>query len=161
MVLFIKQTQNPPKNVQRTDYFLLFWSLFLVCQWSLPNYFASRTQKTCGIIFFLSSRQMRSHTHMRQMNPPNDWLKTGWTRNSQARPRLVDSLFCITCSIENNAFSVLDYVIKVTLHYYMLHRFEIFSPFRTFAHGSIRLPPSSLTSLRGCLLAIILQLRLP
>ena len=43
----------------------------------------------------------------------------------------------------------------------MLHRFEIFSPFRPFAHGSIRLPPSRLTSLRGCLLAIILQLRLP
>ena len=43
----------------------------------------------------------------------------------------------------------------------LLIRFEIFSPFRTFAHGSIRLPHSSLTSLRGCLLAIILQLRLP
>ena len=33
-----------------------------------------------------------------------------------------------TCSIENNAFSVLHYVIKVTLHYLMLHRFEIHSP---------------------------------
>ena len=37
------------------------------------------------------------------------------------RTWLVDSLFCVTCSLENNAFSVLDYVIKVTLHYYMLH----------------------------------------
>ena len=27
------------------------------------------------------------------------------------------SLFCITCSLENNAFSVLYYVIKVTLRY--------------------------------------------
>ena len=39
-------------------------------------------------------------------------------RNSQTLIRLVDSLFCITCSLENNAFSVLHYVIKVTLHYY-------------------------------------------
>ena len=30
-----------------------------------------------------------------------------------------------TCSLENNALSVLHYVIKVTLHYLMLHRFEI------------------------------------
>ena len=37
------------------------------------------------------------------------------------RTWLVDSLLCATCSLENNAFSVLDYVIKVTLHYYMLH----------------------------------------
>ena len=27
------------------------------------------------------------------------------------------SQFCITCSLKNNAFSVLYYVIKVTLHY--------------------------------------------
>ena len=50
-------------------------------------------------------------------------------RNSQTLIRLVDSLFCITCSLENNAFSVLHYVIKVTLHYYMLHRFENHSSF--------------------------------
>ena len=41
--------------------------------------------------------------------------------------RLVDSLFGITCSLENNAFSVLHYAIKVTLHYLMLHRFDIHS----------------------------------
>ena len=32
-----------------------------------------------------------------------------------------------TCSLENNAFSVLHYVIKFTLHYLMLHRFKIHS----------------------------------
>ena len=32
-----------------------------------------------------------------------------------------------TCSLENNAFSVLLYVIKITLHGLMLHRFEIHS----------------------------------
>ena len=53
------------------------------------------------------SGQMRSHTRMMQINPPDDWLKTGWTRDSQARTRLVDSLFCITCSLENIAFFVL------------------------------------------------------
>ena len=33
----------------------------------------------------------------------------------------------------------MHYVINVTLHYYMLHRFEIFSAPGTIAHGSIRL----------------------
>ena len=61
----------------------------------------------------------------------------------------MDSLICITCSLENNAFSVLHYVM-VALHYSMLHRFEIFSAPGTIAHGSIRLPPRSLASSRGC-----------
>ena len=63
-----------------------------------------------------------------QMNLLEDWLKTGWARDSQTRTRLFDSLFCITRSLESNVFSVLHDVIKVTLHYYiMLHRFEFFS----------------------------------
>ena len=36
-------------------------------------------------------------------------------------------LFYITCSLVNNAFSVLHYVIKVTLHYLTFHRFGIHS----------------------------------
>ena len=60
-------------------------------------------------------------------------------RNSQRRTRLVDSLFCITFSLENNACSVLHYVIKVTLHYYMLHRFEI--------HSALELSRTSLLDL--------------
>ena len=55
-------------------------------------------------------------------NPPDDWLKTGSARDSQTRTRPVDSLICITCSLQNNAFSVLHYVV-VALHYFMLHRF--------------------------------------
>ena len=58
------------------------------------------------------------------------WLNEheGCTQDSQALTRLVDSLFCtITCSLDNNAFSVLHYVVNVALHYYMLHRFEFFS----------------------------------
>ena len=51
----------------------------------------------------------------------------------------MDSLFCITCSFENNAFSILHYVIKVTLHYLMLHRFKI--------HSALEL---SRTVLLGC-----------
>ena len=38
--------------------------------------------------------------------------------------------------------------------YIMLHRFEIFSAPGTIVHGSIRLPPHSLASSRGCSLAI-------
>ena len=55
-------------------------------------------------------------------DPPDDWLKTGRARDSQTRTRLVDSLICIRCLLENNAFSVLHYVV-VALHYSMLHRF--------------------------------------
>ena len=71
--------------------------------------------------------------------------KIGWRRDkhgtvSQTRIWLVDSLICITCSLENNAFSVLRYVM-VALHYSMLCQFEIFSAPGTIAHGSIRLPP--------------------
>ena len=65
----------------------------------------------------------------------------------------MDSLICITCSLENNVFSVLHYGM-VALHYSMLHRFEIFSASGTIAHGSIRLPPRSLASSRGCSLVI-------
>ena len=52
------------------------------------------------------------------------------------------------------AFSVLCCVM-VALHYSMLHRFKIFSAPGAITHGSIRLPPHSLVSLRGaCSLAI-------
>ena len=52
-----------------------------------------------------------------------------------------------TWSHENNAFSVLHYVIKVTLNYLMFHRFEI--------HSSLELSRMAfLMSSRGCSLAI-------
>ena len=37
------------------------------------------------------------------------------------------SLFCITCSLENNTISLLHYVIKVKSHYNILHRFKTHS----------------------------------
>ena len=72
-----------------------------------------------------------------QMNPTEDWLKTEWARHSQTRARLVDSLLFITCSLENNVFSVLHYVIKVTLHYLKLHRFEIHSALKVLSGTSL------------------------
>ena len=51
-------------------------------------------------------------------------------------------LFYITCSLVNNAFSVLHYVIKVTLHYLTLHRFGI--------HSTWNFSPMALS---GCRLA--------
>ena len=71
---------------------------------------------------------------MRQISRRN----TGWARDSRTRTLLVDSLICITCSFENNAFSVLHYVM-VALHYSMLHRFKVSSAPGTIAHGSIGL----------------------
>ena len=40
---------------------------------------------------------------------------------------LYSYIILCTCSLENNAFSVMHYVKKVTLHYLILHRFEIHS----------------------------------
>ena len=74
--------------------------------------------------------------------------KAGWTRDSQARPRLVDSPFCITCSLENNAFSVLHYVISVALHHSNITLCDIDSWFF--------LPlEQSRTALLGCRLAAL------
>ena len=43
-------------------------------------------------------------------------VKDGIAWDSQTCTRLVNSPFCITCSLENNALSVVHYVIKVILH---------------------------------------------
>ena len=43
-------------------------------------------------------------------------VKDGMSMGSQTCARLVNSPFCITCSLENNALSVAHYVIKVILH---------------------------------------------
>jgi len=59
-----------------------------------------------------------------------------------------------TISLENNAFPVLHYVIKVTLHYLLLHHFEIHSALelsRTVLSLCCRLAASSA---QGCSLAI-------
>ena len=80
-------------------------------------------------------------------------MKTAWAGDSHTRIWLVDSLICITCSLKNNAFSVLHYIM-VALHYSTLPRFEIFSAPGTILHGSIRLPPHTFVSSRGCSLAI-------
>ena len=74
-------------------------------------------------------------------------------RNSEVAARR--ATLC-TCSLENNAFSVLHYVIKVTLNYLMLHRFEIHSALELFAHGFIMLSPGSLASPRGCMLVAMI-----
>ena len=62
-------------------------------------------------------------------------------------------LFYITCSLVNNAFSVLHYVIKVTLHYLTLHRFGIHS---TWNFSPMASQPRVL-SRRGCSLAIMFK----
>ena len=133
---------------------------------SLPNYFASKTQSIFRRCFFLASGNKKFQranatviAYDANEYPPDDCLKTGWARDSQTRTRLVDSLICITCSLENNELSVLHYVRNVGLHYQVLHRFEIFSAPGTIALGSIRLPLRRLASSRGCPFAIIINKR--
>ena len=113
---------------------------FMLRQWSLPKYFPSKAKWILRRYsdFFLGAGdkkfQRANATAVRVwcnwIHPTIGWRRRGWARDSQTRARLVDSLLCITCSLENNAFSVLHYVIKVTLHYLMLHRFEIHQNFR-------------------------------
>ena len=62
-----------------------------------------------------------------------------------------DSLFCTTSSLENNALSVVHYVINVTLHYYMLHLFEI--------HSALELSHMALLHCRHVRKAALWQLR--
>ena len=78
-------------------------------------------------------RGTHNHTH-------GSWIL--WSV-SNVRSKTMHSLFCI-------------YYVMAALHYSMLHRFKIFSAPGTIAHGSIRLPPRSLGSSRGCSWAIIL-----
>ena len=87
---------------------------------SLPNYFASKTQSIFRRCFFLASGNKKFQranatviAYDANEYPPDDCLKTGWARDSQTRTRLVDSLICITCWLENNELSVLHYVINV------------------------------------------------
>ena len=77
---------------------------------------------------------------MEMIYPTIGWRRDEHGTHKHAHGSRMDSLTCITCSLENNAFSVLHYVM-VALHYSMLHRFEIFSAPGTIAHGSIRLQP--------------------
>ena len=71
---------------------------------------------------------MRQLSPLMQMNPPDDCrvedeMSTGLINTHTARG------FCITCSLKNNAFSVLHCVIDVALHYYMFIDFrDLFFP---------------------------------
>ena len=79
-----------------------------------------------------------------------DEMSRGLTNTHTAR----GILFYITCSLVNNAFSVLHYVIKVTLHYLTLHRFGIHWFFRPRFNQATASQPRVL-SRRGCSLAIM------
>ena len=61
---------------------------------SLPNYFSSKTVNSAAS-FFLAAGNKKFQRAMMPRNPPDDWLKMQWARDSQTRTRLVDSLFCI------------------------------------------------------------------
>ena len=115
----------------------------MVRQWSVPNCFASETkEKFAALLFFLAACNKKipaakcAAIYAYAYAANSNASKAGWTRDSQACTRLVDSLFCITCSLENNAFAALHYVISVALHYSMLHRFETFSAPGTIAPGN-------------------------
>ena len=135
----------------------------MVRQWSLPNYFASKTKNFAALLFFLGHAIKNSSGQMRQISRRMEIIhpKIGWRRDehgthkhahgswilwsvSRVRSKTMHSLFCIA--------SWLPYITLC-----LIHRFEIFSAPGTIAHGSIRLPPRSLASSRNCSLATTLE----
>ena len=118
-------------NIQRTDLYLVFF-LKINKIYGAPMKpselfcFKDTINFTPLFFFFLAAGNRKFQranataiAYDANEYPPDDWLKTGWARDLQTRTRLVDSLIYVTCSPENNAFSVLHYVINVALHYYM------------------------------------------
>ena len=97
----------------------IFWGLNfdpgIFGVWLLPPFEHPCHLLKSGVLPGANAIAIRVWLQMMQMNPPNDWLKTGWAWDSQTCT-LLSSLFCITCSLENNALSVVHYVIKVILH---------------------------------------------
>ena len=125
---------------------------FLV-QW--PIIFLRRYKKFAALFFLLAGNkefqrgQMCSHTHMLQMQMRRNEHGTYSTHMARG--------FSILYYVFSRKQFILCSALRtsVALHYSMLHRFEIFSTPGTIAHGSIRLPPRSLASSRGCSLTII------
>ena len=100
-----------------------------------------------NFLLFLSTKTIKNSTgQMRQLKRVcSHWIPPmiGWRRDKNTNLHMALGFSVLyTCSIENNAFSVLHYVIKVTLHYLMLHRLEI--------HSSLELSRSAFS---GCRLA--------
>ena len=132
----------------------------MVRQWSLPKYFASKTKNFAALLFFLGHAIKNSSGQMRQISRRMEMIHPtiGWRRDehgthkhahgswilwsvSRVRSKTMHSLFCITSWLPYITLCFID------------SRF--FSAPGKIAHGSMRLPPRSLASSRGCSLAII------
>ena len=131
--------------------------------WSLFK--ASKTQKNFSAsLFFLATgnkqfQQANAQPYAYDANKSTrrlvkDRMDTGLTSTHTARG------FSVLYHVFPRKQCILCTFFFVTLHFYMLHQFEIFSTPGTTTHGSIRLPPRSLAKTRGCSLAIIIQLLL-
>ena len=132
------------RNIQRTDlYFGLFLKLtkFMVHQWSLPNYFASKTQKILLHYYFSwrhamknSSGQMRQISRRMKMIHPT----IGWRPDEHGTHKHAHGSWILlsVSRVRSKTMHSLHYIMAA-LHYSMLHRFETFSAPGTTAHGSI------------------------
>ena len=131
---------------------------FMVCQWSLPNYFASKTQKNLLCYYFsyrhamkTSSRQMwQISRRMKMIHPTIGWRQDEHETHKHAHGSWI--LWSVS-RVRSKTMHSLHYVIA-GLHYSMLHQFEIFCPWNNCAR-LYWLPPRSLASSRGCSLSII------
>ena len=128
----------------------------MVRQWSLPNYFASKTKNFAALLFFLGHAIKNSSGQMRQISRRMETIHPtiGWRRDEHGTHKHAQGSW-ILWSVSRVCSKTMDSLSCImSLHYSMLHRFEIFSAPGTITHGSIRLPPHSFDSSRGCSLAI-------
>ena len=80
-------------------------------------------QPACNKKFQWAKKMWQRLCRMEMIHPMIGWRRD--EHGTHKHTQLVDSLICIKCLLENNAFSVLHYVM-VALHYSMLHRYKDF-----------------------------------
>ena len=97
--------------------------------------FCFKDTKNFAALFFVAAGNKKSpagkcaaiRVCCKWIQPMIGWMNTKDEHRTHKHSHDSWILCSITCSLENNAFSVLHYVVNVALHYYMLHRCEFFS----------------------------------
>ena len=94
------------------------------------------TKNFAALLFFLAACNKKFQranatdiARMETIHPTIGWRRDVHGTHKHAHGSCMDSLICITCSLENNAFSVLHYVM-VALHYSVTLIRDFFCPWK-------------------------------
>ena len=132
----------------------------MVCQWSLPNYFDSRTQKN-SLGYFSKRHAIKNSSGQKKCDRDcvgwkwstrwlvEDGMNTALTNTHSSW--ILWSASCACSKTKHSLFCITSWLPYITLCYIDT---KIFCAPGTIMHGSIRLPPRSIVSLWGCSLAI-------